>query len=61
MVVPDEADTVVVVCAIGFQDGCGGTAEDAWIATNLPGRGLELVRRFSPAPNRILSVYRRAP
>jgi 4-amino-4-deoxy-L-arabinose transferase-like glycosyltransferase len=61
MVAPGEADTVVVLCAVGFQDGCGGAAEDAWIATNLPGRGLELVRRFSPAPNRILSVYRRAP
>ena len=60
MVAPGEADTVVVLCAVGFQDGCGGAAEDAWIATNLPGRGLGLVRRFSPAPNRILSIYRRA-
>jgi len=61
MVAPDGAGTVVVLCAVGFQDGCGGTAEDAWIEANLPGRDLAVVERFSPAPNRILSVYRQGP
>jgi 4-amino-4-deoxy-L-arabinose transferase-like glycosyltransferase len=58
LVAPDVAGTVVVLCAVGFQDGCGGPAEDAWIEANLPGRHLAVVSRFSPAPNRILSVYR---
>ena len=61
IVEPADARTVVILCDTGWFEGCGGTAETDWIATNLPGRNLTLIDRFEPSPQRILSVYRQEP
>jgi len=60
---PAAANTVVVLCdSFWIASGCGdATAEAAWLASASAGQGLGLVERFSPAPDRTLSVYRRGP
>jgi hypothetical protein len=58
---PETAPVVVLLCDTYWLDGCGGEAEAAWIAKNAAGSGLVLVDRFAAAPDRLLSVYRRAP
>ena len=60
---PAEAGTVVVLCdSFWIESGCGDpTAEAVWLGDAAAGSGLSLVERFSPAPDRTLSVYRRTP
>jgi 4-amino-4-deoxy-L-arabinose transferase-like glycosyltransferase len=60
-VAPDQARTVVLLCDSYWLQGCGGSAETTWLAANPAGQGLTLVDRFAAAPDRILTVYRRAP
>jgi 4-amino-4-deoxy-L-arabinose transferase-like glycosyltransferase len=61
-VAPDKASTVVIVCYTLWATGsCDGDAETAWLGTNLPGESPVLIDRWDPAPDRVLSVYRRAP
>ena len=61
MVAPGSATTLVILCDAGWFQSCGGSAESDWIAANMPGQNLTLVDRFEPSPQRILSVYKRAP
>ena len=61
IVAPAGARVVVILCDTGWWNGCGGTAETDWMASNLPGRDFTLVDRWEPAPERVLSVYRLAP
>jgi hypothetical protein len=56
---PERAATVAVLCDSYWLTGCGGPAEEKWQAGQ-PGT-LTLVERFDAAPDRIISVYRRAP
>jgi 4-amino-4-deoxy-L-arabinose transferase-like glycosyltransferase len=58
---PADAQTVVILCDVDWAEGCGGTAEAAWIASTLPDANLTLIDRFEPTTGRILSVYRREP
>jgi 4-amino-4-deoxy-L-arabinose transferase-like glycosyltransferase len=60
---PPQADMVVVLCdSYWITSGCGDpTAELGWLRDAIAGSGLQLVERFSPAPYRTLSVYRRVP
>jgi 4-amino-4-deoxy-L-arabinose transferase-like glycosyltransferase len=59
---PNEAGSIVVVCYTLWATGsCDGEAQAAWLDTNLPGETTVLIDRWEPAPNRVLSVYRRAP
>jgi hypothetical protein len=61
-VAPQEASTVVIVCYTPWATRrCDGDAETAWLEANLRGESLSLIDRWEPAPNRALSVYRRAP
>ena len=59
LVSPDGASTVVLLCDTYWLTGCGGTAEQEWLAQNAAASGLVLVDRFAAAPDRLLSVYRR--
>jgi hypothetical protein len=61
LVAPDQARTVVLLCDLFWLTGCGGAAQDAWLAENGGASGLILVDRFAAAPDRTLSIYRRAP
>jgi hypothetical protein len=61
LVEPEAATTVVLLCDSYWLDGCGGSAEQDWLAGNAAGQGLRLIDRFEPAPDRLLSVYRRGP
>jgi 4-amino-4-deoxy-L-arabinose transferase-like glycosyltransferase len=61
IVAPADAETLVILCDSGWYEGCSGSAESGWIASNLPGRKLTLVDRFEAAPKRFLSVYRTSP
>jgi hypothetical protein len=58
---PADAGTVVVLCdSYWVTSGCGDpTAEAGWLSDASAGAGLQFVERFSPAPDRTLSVYRR--
>ena len=60
---PADAATVVVLCdSFWVETGCGDSAAEAgWLVEASAGQGLALVERFSPAPYRTLSVYRRTP
>jgi hypothetical protein len=60
---PASASTVVVLCdSFWIETGCGdATAEAGWLGDASAGPGLHFVERFSPAPDRTLSVYHRAP
>ncbi len=60
---PGDAGTVVVLCDSEWvTSGCGDpTIEARWLSSASAGQGLQFVERFSPAPNRSLSVYRRVP
>jgi hypothetical protein len=49
------------VCYPEWAKVCGDQVEADWLNANLPGRNYTLVERFDPAPERSLSVYRRAP
>ena len=57
---PIAATTIVVLCDMYWTDGCGGSAEDAWLATADYGP-LTRIDRFSAAPDKIVSVYRKSP
>jgi hypothetical protein len=59
LVPPERATTVAVLCDSYWLTGCRGPAEAAWQAGQ-PGT-LTLIERFDAAPDRIISVYRRAP
>jgi hypothetical protein len=56
-----DAPTVVLLCDTDWLKGCGGSAEDSWMAARPAVGGLTLVDRIWAAPNRVLSVYRRSP
>jgi hypothetical protein len=60
-VAPERAAIVVVLCDTFWLSGCGGAAEEAWRTGNPDGRNLVFVERFAAAPDRLLTVYRRAP
>ncbi len=61
LVAPEQARIVGVLCDSFWLAGCGGPAEEAWRTANSDGRNLVFVDRFAAAPDRILTVYRRAP
>jgi hypothetical protein len=61
LVAPERAAIVVVLCDAFWLSGCGGAAEEAWRTGNPDGRNLVFVERFAAAPDRLLTVYRRAP
>jgi len=61
LVAPERAAVVVVLCDTFWLTGCGGAAEEAWRAGNPDGHNLVFVERFAAAPDRLLTVYRRAP
>ena len=56
-----EAGVVTIVCdplfdgATGF--GCGGPAEDRWLADAFPPATMQLVERFRAGSRRVISVY----
>ncbi len=59
-----SSTTVVIVCDALFVAGCGGVAEDSFLAS--PGRlagqaAPHLVDRWQPAPGRTISVYLPGP
>jgi len=63
LVDPAGTTTVAIVCyqswAAKWDLGpCGGQAEQAWLTANQPGREFIRVDSWSPAPDRVLSVYR---
>ena len=60
---PAEAGTVVVLCdSYWIASGCGDPISEAvWLSDAPAGPGLQFVERWSPAPDRTLSVYRRSP
>ena len=60
LVAPQDAGTVVVLCDSVWTSGCGGTAEERWRSAQTS-LGLTFVERFAAAPDRTLTVYRRAP
>jgi hypothetical protein len=61
LVAPEHAAIVVILCDTFWLSGCGGPAEEAWRTGNPAGRNLVFVDRFAAAPDRLLTVYRRAP
>jgi hypothetical protein len=61
LIAPEHAAIVVVLCDTFWLSGCGGPAEEAWRTGNSAGRNLVFVDRFAAAPDRLLTVYRRAP
>ena len=61
LVAPERAAVVVVLCDTFWLSDCGGPTEEAWRTGNSDGRNLVFVDRFAAAPDRILTVYRRAP
>ncbi len=61
IVAPADAQTLIFVCYPEWAKVCGDQVEADWLNANLPGRNYTLVERFDPAPERSLSVYRRAP
>jgi 4-amino-4-deoxy-L-arabinose transferase-like glycosyltransferase len=61
LVSPADATTVVVLCDAGWYPGCGGQAEELWRLGTANGASLTLVERFEAAPQRMMSIYRRAP
>jgi hypothetical protein len=61
LVSPEQAAIVVVLCDTFWLTGCGGPTEEAWRTGNSAGRNLVFVDRFAAAPDRLLTVYRRAP
>jgi 4-amino-4-deoxy-L-arabinose transferase-like glycosyltransferase len=54
----DRASIMVVLCDSGWIDTCGGSLEDAWVATQPDAAAYKLVDRFITG-NRSLSVYTR--
>jgi Dolichyl-phosphate-mannose-protein mannosyltransferase len=60
-VAPDRAVTVVLLCDTYWLAGCGGTIQSNWVFASPAGRGLKQIDSFAAAPDRILTVYRRAP
>lgn len=58
---PGSGTTVAVLCNSYWLEGCGGAAEAAWLAQDPARSGLVLVDRFAATPDRLFSVYRRAP
>jgi len=61
LVSPQQATTVVLLCDTFWLTGCDGAAQKTWVDANPAGNGLERVDQFAAAPDRILTVYRRAP
>lgn len=64
LVDPAGAKTLVTLCYPSWAakwnlGSCGGDAESAWLAANLPGATFTRVDSWGPAPDRVLSVYRR--
>jgi hypothetical protein len=64
LVAPAGAKTLVTLCNPSWAakwslGSCGGDAESAWMAANLPGETFTRVDTWVPAPDRVLSVYRR--
>jgi 4-amino-4-deoxy-L-arabinose transferase-like glycosyltransferase len=64
LVNPAGAKTLVTLCYPSWAakwnlGSCGGDAESAWIAANLPGATFTRIDSWVPAPDRVLSVYRR--
>jgi 4-amino-4-deoxy-L-arabinose transferase-like glycosyltransferase len=56
----EMATTIVVLCDTFWTPGCGGSAEEAWRAQS-GSRTLIQIDRFAAAPDRILTVYQKAP
>jgi hypothetical protein len=54
---PDRTTVLVVLCDTSVSASCGGSQEDAWLATQTYAAGFVLVDRFEAAPGRMLSVY----
>jgi hypothetical protein len=56
-----DVGVVTVVCDPLFDDatgfGCGGPAEDRWLAGAYPPGALALVERFRAGPRRVISIY----
>ena len=61
LVAPEKATTVVLLCDTYWLKTSCDVAEASWLAADPAGKGLTRVDRFTAAPNRILSVYRRSP
>ena len=66
LVAPSDARTVVLLCYPSWAHkwslgSCGGEAERDWLRANTQGTTPTLVDSWSPAPDRVLSVYRTAP
>jgi hypothetical protein len=61
LVAPEVATTVVLLCDTYWLKTSCDAAEASWLATHPAGRDLTRVDRFTAAPYRILSVYRRSP
>jgi hypothetical protein len=57
VVAPDRASFLVVLCNASFSDTCDGPMERAWLAAQPNGSSYTLVDRFTPSPDRIISVY----
>jgi hypothetical protein len=61
LVAPEVATTVVLLCDTYWLKTSCDAAEASWLAADPAGRGLTRIDRFTAAPYRILSVYRRSP
>jgi hypothetical protein len=60
IVPPQDATIIVVLCDTFWTEGCGGPAEEAWVNQDAL-RPLSKIDQFHAAPDRVLTVYRRAP
>ena len=61
LVTPDKAVTVVLLCDTYWLKVSCDTADGDWLAANQAGGATTRIDRFTAAPYRILTVYRRAP
>ena len=60
VVPPDEATIIVVLCDKFWTEGCAGPAEETWLTHSTLGHLLK-IDEFHAAPDRVLTIYRRAP
>jgi hypothetical protein len=61
LVAPDKAVTVALLCDTYWLKVSCDTADAEWLAANPGGGTTTRIERFTAAPNRFLTVYRRTP
>jgi hypothetical protein len=61
LVAPDKAVTIVLLCDTYWLKVSCDTADGEWLAASSADGAATRIDRFTAAPNRILTVYRRGP